>query len=292
MGKTKKRKLRRGGDSIQGAQGCVVIPSLITGPDGKRDITKVTKIFFLDKDFEEEKAQNDIMLSTIDPAGKFTSASYTETPINLADMTPDEVSKCYGLKGKDITKLKFLNYKHLGVSINELMQRPITLQESKKILISLSALLPKIIEMNKTGVFHNDVHIGNILYNARDEHAYLIDFGLMTSSAKSPIYTDIIPRIGSQQLAKQLSDIIGFLYVIRQFSKYVSDQSDFPREPAEFLARNVRFISPLISKILTNGTDLNQSRIEVLQFVVRLANTLESIKGGSKKKKTLRRVRH
>ena len=289
MGKTR-RRIHKGGASIQGAQGCVVIPSLLVSPDGTRDITKVTKIFFLDRDFQDEKIQNDAIITTIDPGGSFTSASYTEDPIDLTKMTKEETSACYGLKGKDITKLKFLNYKHLGVSINELMQKPISVTDSKKILIALSALLPKIIEMNKNGFFHNDVHIGNILYNARDEHAYLIDFGLMTSSPGTP------PKIpvadGRPDLSKELTDIIGFLYVVRQLLKYISDQkaSGFPEAQSDFLSRNSRFTSPLIASMLSGEQDLNASRISALQFVIRIANTYESIKGG-RRRKTLRRPR-
>jgi hypothetical protein len=289
--KTRRRKLRKGGKSIQGAQGCVVIPSLILSPDGKRDTTKVTKIFFLDSDFKEEKTQNDIILTTIDPRGSFTSASYTEDPIDLTNMTKEETAACYGLKGKDVTKLKFLNYKHLGISINELIQRPISVADSKKILIALSGLLPKIIEMNKSGVYHNDIHIGNILYNARDEHAYLIDFGLMSSSPGTPSKVKTPVADGTPDLSKELTDIIGFLYVVRQLLKYMSDQKSpiFSAIHSDFLSRNIRFISPLIASMLSGEQDINASRISALQFVIRIANTYEAIKGGNRK--TLRRTR-
>ena len=85
--KTRRRKLR-GGDAISGAEGCVTIPSLLVERGTQtRNTSYVTKLFYDNQSYLDEKSYNDMVLKSIDPRGSFTSAKYNESPIDLSKIT-------------------------------------------------------------------------------------------------------------------------------------------------------------------------------------------------------------
>lgn len=277
--KTRRRKLRKGGDAISGQQGCVIIPSLLVDTQMRtRNASHVTKIFYDANDFVEEKENNDLILSTIDPGGSFTSAKYSEEPVDSRYLTPNELAACPKLKGQDTTKLKYLNYKFLGKSIDEIIQKDmrITPETSRAIIAALANLSVKVLYMNNDlGKFHNDMHEGNIMYNFTDEHAYLIDFAKLAS----------VPNSNGP-----LTDLEGIVLAVRMFASLVLGQR---RLPKPLLDQLTSFVADA-AKVITNRPKVespNEARRIVSKFLTDFSLAYSTAVGG-RRRKTLRRRAH
>lgn len=274
--KTRRRKLR-GGDAIEGAQGCVIIPSLLIDSAMRtRNTAYVTKIFFKDQDFEEEKSHNDMVISKIDPRGSFTSAKYTTTPINLKLLTPAEIQKCGQLKGKDITQLKFLNYKYLGKSIHDIVNTDmkIDVKTSQAIISAVSNLGVKLLYMNnELGMYHNDVHEGNIMFNFKEDFAYLIDFG------------GLAPQPANKN---PMTDFQGLVTALRLFAISVAGQGKLPSRLLEVLNAFIKDASLTFNRVTEE--EPVQARQHISKFLSDFSLKYTTLIGG--RKKTLRRIRH
>jgi len=201
--KIRRIRMRYGGMTIQGAQGCVTIPSLMVDKYMRtRNASYVTKLFFTEDEFDKEKAQNDTVLKFVDPKGEFTSATYNTNPIDLKKLDPKEVANCSSLKGKDLTKLKYLNMRFLGKSLQSIIddQKQFDKEEVRNILTSFAILASKVYEMNKKDFFHNDLHLGNVMYDKQYKKIYLIDFGFLGPPIKS-----------------ELTDLLGICVIVKTF---------------------------------------------------------------------------
>lgn len=275
--KTRRRKLY-GGEAIEGAQGCVIIPSLIVeGATRTRNTAYVTKIFFKDQDFEEEKAQNDMVMSKIDPRGTFTSAKYTTTPIDLRRITPQEVQSCGQLKGKDLSKLTFLNYKYLGKSIHDIVNTDmkITPKMSQSIIAGIANLSVKLLYMNNDlGMYHNDVHEGNIMFNFKEGFAYLIDFG------------GLAPQPANKN---PLTDFQGLVTAVRLLAISAVGQNQLPPKLKDLLTSFIKDSSLTLTRA-SEYTDVKQARGLISKFLTDFALVYTKTVGG--RRKTLRRIRH
>lgn len=275
--KTRRRKLR-GGEAIEGAQGCVVIPSLIVDKAMRtRNTSYVTKIFFKDNDFAEEKAQNDMVMSKIDPRGTFTSAKYTTTPIDLTRISPQEIQSCSQLKGKDLRTLKFLNYKYLGKSIHDIVNTDMKINPklSQSIISAIANLAVKILYMNNDlGMYHNDVHEGNIMFNFKEDFAYLIDFGGLSPQPanKNP-----------------LTDLQGLVTTVRLLAISAVGQNQLPSKLKDLLNSFIKDSSLTLTRA-SQYTDVKQARELISKFLTDFALAYTKTVGG--RKKTLRRIRH
>lgn len=276
--KTRKRRIYKGGEAIEGAQGCVIIPSLLVDSAMRtRNTAYVTKIFFNDNDFAEEKSHNDMIISKIDPRGTFTSAKYTTNPIDLKRLTPQEVQSCGQLKGKDITKLKFLNYRYLGKSIHDIVNTDMKIDAklSQAIIASVANLAVKILYMNNDlGMYHNDVHEGNIIFNFKEDYAYLIDFGGLSPQPanKNP-----------------LTDFQGLVTALRLLSISAVEQNRLPSKLKDLLSSFIKDSSLTLTRA-SEFTDVKQARELVSKFLTDF--TLAYTKSVGGRRKTLRRIRH
>jgi len=172
-----------------GAQGCVIVPSLIV-IDRKQTRNKqyVTKIFTDIESYMIEK-KIDAFVKQIDQTQQFTNVKYNENPINLNLLTDEDIKNCANIIGtrEDLKTKKYLNYEYLGKSLHTIraFQIPIRIADVQSILFGLSKLAIKLWAMNsgKMGgiqIYHNDAHAGNIMYNYEKESVYLIDFGIAT----------------------------------------------------------------------------------------------------------------
>lgn len=274
--KTRRRKLW-GGAAIEGAQGCVIIPSLVVeGAARTRNTNYVTKIFFTEKEYQAEKEQNDTILATVDPRGTFTSAKYTTTPIDLKRLTPQERNTCRSLGGKDITKLKFLNYKYLGVSIHDIVNSDmkITAPMSQAVFTSLSNLSAKLVYLNNDlKLFHNDVHEGNIVFNFNENYAYLIDFGNLSKT----------PNAENPQ-----TDFQGLVTAARLFAITVKGQNRIPKPLLTLLTSFIEDSALTLSRV--SNTDPANARTIITKFLSDFALKYTTSVGG--RRKTLRRRAH
>lgn len=172
-----------------GAQGCVIVPSLIV-MDRRQTRNKqyVTKIFTDIESYTIEKKIN-AFVKQIDQTQQFTNVKYNENPINLTLLTDEDIKNCANIIGtrEDLKTKKYLNYEYLGKSLHTIraFQIPIRIADAQSILFGLSKLAIKLWAMNngKMGgvqIYHNDAHAGNIMYNYEKESVYLIDFGIAT----------------------------------------------------------------------------------------------------------------
>jgi serine/threonine protein kinase len=274
MGRTRRRHFR-GGDAISGQQGCVIVPSLLVDTKMRtRNANYVTKIFFKDQYFEDEKKSNDLVLSSIDPRGTFTSAAYTTTPV---DATPKESASCEDLKGKDIKTLKYLNYKFLGKSIADIINNDmkITTDLSRAIIAGIANLSVKLLYMNNNlKKFHNDIHEGNIMFNFKEEHAYLIDFGGLSDT----------PINGNQ-----LTDFQGLVTVLRLFAISTVSQEKLPKPLIEHLNSFIKDSS--LTLVRSADQEPNNARALISKFLTDFSLKYTTSVGG-RRRKTLRRSRH
>jgi serine/threonine protein kinase len=171
-----------------GAQGCVFVPSLIvSGIIGSRDKKYVTKIFIDEDSYKREKALN-VFVKQIDPGSKFTNVNYNEDKINIDNISDSDIKKCGAIiETKEALKTKkYINYEYLGQSFHTIIgyKTPLTLRNAQDILNGFELLINKVYLMNKgtlgKTIFHNDIHVGNIMFNHSTGQVYLIDFGFAT----------------------------------------------------------------------------------------------------------------
>jgi hypothetical protein len=189
---------RKGGKNFTGQYGCTIIPSLIVGPDGKRDKNFVTKFFYTPEAYSEEKASTRLVRNNVDRNGEFTNSYFNEAPIDRSKLTlsqeeataageefENNAGNCKAMNElasrSDFNTLPYLNYRNLGTSFEIIIQNDIQVdfETSKQIFRGLDDLLYRIINsMNKKGFFHNYVHYGNVTYSDKTGKCYLIDFDL------------------------------------------------------------------------------------------------------------------
>lgn len=277
--KTRRRRFYKGGDAIEGEQGCVIIPSLLVDAAMRtRNTSYVTKIFFKDSDFEEEKSHNDMIMRKVDPKGTFTSVKYTTTPIDLRRITPQELSSCSQLKGKDITKLKFLNYKYLGKSIDEIVKTDMKIDSktSQAIIAAIANLSVKLMYLNNDlKLFHNDIHEGNIMFNFKEDYAYLIDFG----------------RLSEQPISgNALTDFQGLVTAARLFATSVAGQKKLPPRQLELLESFIKDSSLSLNRTADEAPEA--SRELIVKFLTDFSLKYTTSVGGKRRRKTLRRRAH
>lgn len=184
------KKVIYGGMAIQGEEGCVTIPSLVIDAKQTRNQNYVTKLFFNEDYYLKEKTNNNFILKEIDPRQTFTIVAYDENPINIKAISTAELQKCPSLQGKDLNSLKFLNYKYAGISLSSIIENNTKFDKnsSKDLIAAIANLTVKIYGMNSIGYFHRDLHEGNIMYNEKEKHAYIIDFGNAQVGSDKPLW--------------------------------------------------------------------------------------------------------
>jgi tRNA A-37 threonylcarbamoyl transferase component Bud32 len=258
---------KRGGMAIQGQQGCVTIPSLVIDAKKTRNVNYITKLFFEDKYFNDEKENNDFILKEIDPRQSFTAVQYDMNPINVKAISQAELAKCPSLTGKDLTTLKFLNYKYVGRSIDSIVQSSTTfdVNSSKDIVSALANLMVKIHAMNMAGFYHRDAHEGNIMYDERTKHAYLIDFGFAGKQADKPLL----------DMQLMLNSINITLTCILAFSK-------LPESYVSTLKAYKDDITTVVQKI-TNGMPVADAMNLSVKMATDLASNFTRLEAGGKR---------
>ena len=282
--RTRKNRNKIGGAAISGAEGCVIIPSLLSVGflRSTRSATHVTKLFYEKSTYDKEKGNNDT-INAFDPTNSFTYVKYDEKPIDFSKLSADEKSICVkNIKnGAPIETLKHLNYVFGGQSLFSCGENrsQISNKKSSDILNSIANLLPHVIAMNQKGLYHNDLNDGNILYNQNNKKAYLIDFsGLTKVSTKHP-----------------LCDIMALLNATKTFAFKLDQGTDFPVQLRTLLQEFYTELEPALKRIAANADTPEQQSIayttivsEFNDFCKRYSDTVP-YSGG---KKTLRHKRH
>jgi len=202
-----------------GAQGCVIIPSLIVeGATQKRNTQYITKIF-ADESLKQEEIRLDELVKSIDPSSSFTNVNYNQNPIDISKLTQKDIENCGAIiqSRENLLTKTYLNYEYLGLSIYTIFayNKNITLGDAQDIIAGLLNLSQKINLMNnganerKLSLFHNDVHSGNIMFNPVNRRVYLIDFGIAGALSKRASLRDIN------------IDMLGIFRVTYSFVEYV-----------------------------------------------------------------------
>jgi serine/threonine protein kinase len=264
----------RGGEAISGAEGCVTIPSLVVERGSQtRNVSYVTKLFYDEKSYNDEKSHNDMVLKNVDPNGTFTSAKYDESPIDLSKITPAESNDCPNLVGKDLKILKYVNYKYLGRSIQDIIDKSISFNNvsSRDIIRALANLSVKIESMNNAGFYHNDVHGGNIMYDQKVEYAYLIDFGHLGTSKN------------------KLIDLQGILSATRSIAVHLASQSKVSIKLKSILKLFINDVAPVLAKTQEATDDkLKEAQYLIMKTLSDFSNVYTQAEVGGRRK-TLRR---
>ena len=280
MNKMRTRRIHKhrskGGMAVQGEQGCVTIPSLVIDAKKTRNFNYVTKLFFTDQFFEDEKANNDFILKEIDPRQSFTVVKYDMNPINVAAISESELQKCPSLTGKNLTNLKFLNYKYAGKSLAEFVKENTVFDKttSKDLITALANLSVKVYAMNTAGFFHKDLHEGNVMYDAKDKHAYVIDFGFASKDTEFPLW-----------------DMQSMLINIRLIISTILAFSNLPPEYTSLLTNYKNDITQVIGK-LDKGMTKDEGLLLAMKAATDFSNAYSVLVGGRKTRRRSRTSRH
>ena len=270
-----------------GAQGCVIVPSLIV-IDRKQTRNKqyVTKIFTDIESYTTEK-KIDAFVKQIDQTQQFTNVRYNENPINLNMLTDEDIKNCANIIGtrSELASKKYLNYEYLGKSLHTIraFQIPIRIVDAQSILFGLSKLGLKLWAMNngKIGgvqIYHNDAHAGNIMYNYDKENVYLIDFGIAT--------------LNTPKNKDEFIDILKLTETINLFVDYIATSVVLGEKQGLAITKFREFINKNNLKRyapLSASTPRNFNAEQIVEAIQGLASDFSE--NGGRKRKTLKNKR-
>jgi hypothetical protein len=140
----------------------------------------------------------------------------------------------------------------------------------KHFITAISNLATKILYLNSDlKLFHNDVHEGNIMYSFKDEHAYLIDFGGMSST----------PNNGNQS-----TDLQGLISSLRLLAISVVDQNKIPQANIDMLSSFIKDSALVLSRS-SESKDPFESKNLIVKFLTDFSISFTRTGG---RRKTLR----
>lgn len=159
---TGKHPPQRGGGIIgSGISGTVYMPPVDCVPYfAHSSVNYVSKVYKHKDAFDEEMKYMEL-LRVLDPAQNFTIQS--EHTCTTAEGNPVMIMK-YG--GKSVESIVFEHSENIS---------------TKTILLAIIELAPYIYNMNKEHIYHNDIRLGNLLYNNTTNRSHLIDWGFSTT---------------------------------------------------------------------------------------------------------------
>jgi serine/threonine protein kinase len=267
-----------------GAQGCVVVPSLIViNRQGTRNKEYVTKIFIDQESYIAEKKLN-AFVKQIDQTQQFTNVKYNENPINIDLLTDQDIKNCANIIGsrQELAGKKFLNYEYLGKSLHTIraFHIPIRISDAQSILFGLSKLAVKLWAMNngKIGgvqVYHNDSHAGNIMYNYDRENIYLIDFGIAT--------------INTPKNKDEFIDILKLTETINLFVDYIATSVVLGEKQGIAVTKFREFVNKHNLKRYAPASNTSPRKFTVEQILEAIQNLASGFsESGGKKRKTLK----
>lgn len=156
--KSKSIAMNGGGIIGKGVSGTVYQPPIACDPVPIASLNTdeyVSKVFNDKSTFEDELSSMEL-LKTLDPSEQFTiQVKHT----------------CIGPDGKPVMIMKYGGESMQTLLFSEKKGGVSTLD----ILNALIGLFPFIYSINERHIYHNDIHLDNILFNGR---AYLIDWGI------------------------------------------------------------------------------------------------------------------
>jgi len=175
--------MQTGGKFVgEGTYGCVFNPPISCDVEKKYKTRKyVGKVLFKDKDFKEEMEMSEVQRK-LDPRGLFSLLPVATCMTNPAEfLSTDDITACYKHKGLNVNHQ--IIFPDGGISIKKLMKNPgnVCIDDVYKMSIDL---FKGIQTMMDSGVLHCDIKPDNIVYNARKEKMFLIDFGMTTTPMK------------------------------------------------------------------------------------------------------------
>jgi hypothetical protein len=180
--KTKYLKVMKGGEKIgKGEYGIVFRPPLfLVDRDQKYESRKyVGKIMTLENALAESK--NSDIIKALDPDGEWSVTIKHLAPINSKQLDID-------LKSPDIEKFPIqLISEYKGISLKNLIgfeedsEGTIKLENAALFFKLVQKLVPVFIKLNETHL-HNDIHLGNFVYDDTDDTIRIMDFGKLIKS--------------------------------------------------------------------------------------------------------------
>jgi serine/threonine protein kinase len=164
----------------KGSFGCVHYPHIQCV--GMRNVPKtVGKVFFDDRDMQEELQTSLSVQKTIDPNNEFTIPLIAHCRIK-ALRNSDEFEKCV-LPADRKTTLDYqqLLYPHAGVSVFHIITKDYKSQSTinkhfLKIFRALHNIIDGLIALNRHRYVHQDIKLDNIMM--KNNKLFLIDFGI------------------------------------------------------------------------------------------------------------------
>lgn len=170
----------------KGSFGCVISPPIIDSryvlktlvPYTNRNNNDVAKLFFKDRDFNDELKYSKIM-QKIDPENKFTVKVNGAHKISSECMKfSDSIMYCLKRKINDISKAKFnqIIMENGGLPLNTHIYYTISYAE---FLEMFKNFISGMISLQQNNIVHRDIKPHNVLIDDKKKTIKLIDFGLM-----------------------------------------------------------------------------------------------------------------
>jgi serine/threonine protein kinase len=191
-----------------GNSGCVFRPSILSG-----DKAVVTKIYSSDNFNQDLLLDNKI--DEIDKLGKYHAKLIHFSQLNLKSLKPAELKQfkqcrlsSQNLDDTETNTFYIVEYEYVGESIQHLSERVLPKNTSKQIYLCYYNVIDGLYFFYEHGISHNDVHLGNIIFDGKTTK--LIDFSSnnTTCNAKTCI-TDLTNALKAfLEIFKDREDLI------------------------------------------------------------------------------------
>lgn len=244
--KNKTCKNRKGGNVIgRGGYGCVFYPALKCKNKKtrvKNKISKLMKIKHVDSELDKIKKFYKLF-KNIDNFNDYFILNNVDScdPAELTDSDLDNFNQtCISLLkiginkeniNENLDKLSILNIPYGGISISKYIEsNNLNFNHLNKMLLNL--LVGGIFQMNKLGVYHNDIKDANILVG-KDENCRIIDWGISVKTTGSVIPKNMKNR--PFQYNSPFSTILFSDEFIKSYKQYLkTNKNKYPKQTFTF----------------------------------------------------------
>lgn len=186
---------KKGGERIaEGSYGCVVTPppkckTMVNASTRSAKNTNSTKIAKLFGDYHSMQEEFHLaqQIAQMDPEGKWSTDVYEACAVQAKDLDRQDREECEVTRGlDDHDVVSFIVMQHGGDSLEKYIdeQKHMTLREFCYIF---ETCVLGLVSMHRRKTMHLDIKPGNVLYDAKANRCYLIDFSLM-QELNQPFY--------------------------------------------------------------------------------------------------------
>lgn len=172
----------------EGNYGCVFKPHVKCYNASPTIKNSVGKIFPDKQDFEEEKKKHMMLQRRVDPRHEFLVPIYKTCYVEDF-VASDQVANCGILSSSARRHLRKplpqIIYKYAGIDLSKLMSIKIPRQDLFKTMFNkMKQILIGLKKIHDHGYIHQDMKPSNLMWDARSQKIYIIDFGILVEKTR------------------------------------------------------------------------------------------------------------